>query len=177
MMVLSLILTLLLSACSLVLLQRIRRLGLVVEAPATRDGLAACLQDYLAHHGVEGVLSRAGAGGLADIDLPYREANDAARNAAELWQQILALANADNLSDLTELVELLYQFQYAVAAPSDSLDPCLRPLVNRLQAASFMNRPVGTICLVSVGQSGRRQDHVPHECRLASEAASRRGRS
>ena len=124
-----------------------RRLRAVLHQLGVPSATARALTDHLDLI----LLSRGDHRGLLHHEIPAREPHDPYRTVDELLRCLETQAEHQELAGREKLIKGLYQLQDALDLPDALLRDCLKPLLQALETASFMGRPVGRVELINPG--------------------------
>lgn len=98
-----------------------------------------------------GLLAGAGAGHLEEVEVQFREHRTPYRTVMELVRQMASLARATSFSELTRLIEMLYQIQITFGLPSTAIDSPLSMMIDRLGKTDSSSSTVGRVEKITAG--------------------------
>jgi hypothetical protein len=120
------------------------------------EALACCLERCLD----DSLLSSAGAGGLRQMELRYREHHDPYRTVPELLADIGCKARSQCNIPFDALFKATYQLSYTLAIPFDHLEPCLDALIRAMRIAATV-QPIARVQKVGPGEPVDMKTMVP----------------
>ena len=120
-------------------------------AAATRDDFPIRVRRMIRISLDAGLLSEAGPGGLADVEVRSREQRDPYRTVAELIDWLARQAAGTTYPEISGIIKGVYQLGNALRAPDGAVRDCLEPLIARVKAANVGGSPVARVECVRQG--------------------------
>jgi len=98
-----------------------------------------------------GLLTEAGPGGLADVEVRAREARDPYRTAGELIDYLARVSAASGYAEVNGVIKAVYQLGNTLRAREGDVERCLEPLLARLKACKVGTSAVARVEYVRPG--------------------------